>query len=1675
MKKINAFLLTKQGVKGIFKYKIQFVLIVILGFFASLILSITFSINDRLEYEYNRTMGNTAKFDYIETQTLESSNQSESKEFTPFVDFISNQFLQFDDKSIAYNFNISSFENNENYKSTFLTKAFESDNFKKIFQKLISSDFTKSWFDFNYDESKPIYFNAYGMDETMSNRDKTNFWYRFDSLNKYNDYEYKSPYLVYTSTKNGLNGFANFVQETIKLIKNQLEISEFNDNSLISQFINKKIQSGFTKETILKELDVYINYSIVSIIAQLNKMMHDYVQYWMDQAILQKINWEDYFTTNSGLSKSNINNASVIYCWLFGKKLDINDNVNENFIVNENNKEWDQKVNSSNLQTANILKNGDNIYENGARGSLIQITYENDLVKANDSGAALTLLKEEGNIANTLRYKKAFKDKSNYLNENASIPTSYLYRTNLLSFVTNLDVYSRLELNLPDNNQEKQYRFVLMDNQTKSNLTIYQGQNTRTLNEILINPQYAKQNKIKLGENIKVGDFDLTVSGYAADPYTNFPLADLSVPFPNNKKGAIIFISPEALELVIKTADAKISTTNLYTIFTGKNKTDVKKDISLYNSLSFSYKDKIYDDLNNIKSEGTLTIDYGTKLVSYNEHFFSWNWDLTPIVLKTFSIILYSTCSIILLICLITIIISVRKTINFNSPEIGILKALGAKNSQISFGYISYGLILLLIVIPISWFLGGFLQDPFSSLFISYMGGAYKQVTFNGYSLAILLFTFGITVILVSYFTAFYLINKPVLKIIEKKEVVKRIVWLDNLKTKITRRTKFTVRFSIELATSTMKPTLIASITILITSLLISSSMAIPGMVSKAVTSYYKNVKYSNSIKNIEPIGNAPMAKTALSPWNGADYYQNYLININNEFDGINYLSNSVTNTTSISDFSMFPKLVLNQDPNKQIKSEWLFDFITNSSNQLNTEENSALLSVIFSIFGSGLAQSLGKGISIAEIQRIIEWMAHDYRRNQSNNMESFKKDVKNITGLLTEGLPQVMDQLFPLVESEGNINGSWKENIINIILSQAPTYVKNFLDKSENRFNQYNFGWTYSNYIPGKDDFYTEADFNTINGKDSKILGLLSNQKAYKFEKNGDEIFIGNEQIEQLKKVINEGNNSSISSIKTNTGFELYNNGVLNIPVNLNEQAKLNLKQSGKKIEVNDFQSTRLVLSSDKKSIPNGAWIYDDSDWKTLKNENLNKFLNPFNMDISKFTFAKIFDKSNYDYDYDWNGTSNSLKLTNNSYGFINVDYDNENNLKTEIRSYYQYENLLLFVPTKYEKDFSSLFKMGSNNDNSKWHGKTNSAPDEVINAWGANKTDEFIWIRPYSLRFDSTFKPVETNFSGGELDYLLNHYNSFYKMNFLQLSPAIIDKYTDMNWKEKGIKQINLVPISKLDVFGKNLIIADQRLINLLHGFSDDIYIPFNYIFEKEQKSSYLLNNNEIQTYEYNTPEDLIATENEKNWIWGNEAQKTYKPLQWNNGIYSQEKEPLFLTTQASFSKSVRVGEYSLNGNSQYYDGLEMEKVEFLTEQKSLINQITSLVLTIGITFIVVIIIIATLSMIIITDLYANQYKRFMIVMKSLGYSNWKIIKYSFGFLTFLATICLALGILTSFGLVWLTTTFVQSNLISIPIGLTWWSPLASSILIITSYISSILITTRKIRTESPITLMG
>lgn len=182
----------------------------------------------------------------------------------------------------------------------------------------------------------------------------------------------------------------------------------------------------------------------------------------------------------------------------------------------------------------------------------------------------------------------------------------------------------------------------------------------------------------------------------------------------------------------------------------------------------------------------------------------------------------------------------------------------------------------------------------------------------------------------------------------------------------------------------------------------------------------------------------------------------------------------------------------------------------------------------------------------------------------------------------------------------------------------------------------------------------------------------------------------------------------------------------------------------------------------------------------------------------------------------------------------------------------------------------------------------------------------------------------------------------------------------------------------------------------------------------------------------------------------------------LQWFNGKLSANANVFDLIGRKSFKSNL--DDYTIYATTGLSGNKNIEMVksnDLLSRQQAMINKMSDIAFSASALFIVTTIICSILIVIMITDLFTNQFRRFMAHMKAEGYTNWEINSFTLGIFTPWALlgyiVGVTLGFLAIFGLVTILTNFVG---VALPFTITWWILPVSFVIIGGIYISTFII---------------
>ena len=243
----------------------------------------------------------------------------------------------------------------------------------------------------------------------------------------------------------------------------------------------------------------------------------------------------------------------------------------------------------------------------------------------------------------------------------------------------------------------------LFSENTKVNLPAMIKGKTLSGDNILIDPAYAKANKLKIGDSFKVYDKNFTISGFMSLPSYIYPL----------KAAVDILTDPNNFGIAVIT----------------------KADLSALKRGNSFYSIRFNGDRSNIESKAAQFKDYlkGEDISIQSWTSASANSRITFVTTKLNGINQVSSSmpvAILLLTCILTGIVMWRM-IKREAVIIGTLYAFGYKKKQIQNHYLRYPLIIALIGGIIGTILGALALKPMINVMVAYFNMPVGIVHFN--------------------------------------------------------------------------------------------------------------------------------------------------------------------------------------------------------------------------------------------------------------------------------------------------------------------------------------------------------------------------------------------------------------------------------------------------------------------------------------------------------------------------------------------------------------------------------------------------------------------------------------------------------------------------------------------------------------------------------------------------------------------------------------------------------------------------------------------------------------------------------------------------------------------------------------------------------------------------------
>ncbi|ATZ17373.1 ABC transporter permease [Williamsoniiplasma luminosum] len=1582
------FLLLKQGFKGVFKFKAQFIIILILTFLSTLILGVSISSTRNMQASYDNVVGKVEKFNYQASTEIGKDAAFQNvdvKDFKsmPTIDFNNNDFSYFwtgqpGDSTLKSAFNLKLYAK-EGESQTYVTKVTQSPEFINVWNEFINDDAngfriiaSRLW-------TNQLFWDLHNY--TTNDRDEK----------KHSDLSYLENTAILKAYLNSPDSFKFIKNYTEELYdKSKIYKKETNDNQQIIVMNSGLFDLTFFNQLSVKEKEL-INYAIV-INAQLGQWIRSTIEEFLspkpaENLIKKTYDQAEKYAFIFGVPLRNAKNELNTKAWTEDKYVTNLQNIGIGSIISADTKATIEKETiqiGETVQTQNEFdaKVKEQILKKGFKGMIIPLVvkFENALVQPNSVEPLTTTDPDQKFKVEKIQFAPGFNSHIFSMLGSGDTKTPIFQRVEISSefydlamqdytFWNNMDYYNgvfesikasmlqyhitldalasgfapifRKEAIIFDHNTNNKFRVVVQNSfdAKAANFTLLNGTAPNAIGEITISEQFAKANHVLVGDYIYVGQAYLQVTGFATDAFSYFPAADPSFPMPQPKTEAIIYASADTATL-IKWGDGSGSVSQDNTSYTfnyfltplknnQKETIPLTQKLNLFKAFQTDFETDLQTNKFNITNLGKDKVRSYFNPIDFDSSNYRLNWTLLPTVLNIIKAITYSASAIIAIIAMIAMVINIRKTINFNAKEIGILKAMGTSPEMISSLYLATSMIMCLVVIPLAWLLAMGLQLPMTYLIADYFSMPTNQILVDWVSIVIALVVIGIGSIIVSFITALMVTKKPVIDILQSPVKWTNSKWLDKLKFGKFSNASFNLRFSLTLTSSGKKPIFLLVFVVGMTSFLISGALAIPSIANNAVNAFYKSVKYANSYDNVDPIANAPLSKLAINYTTNPEELDKDWTKSNLKLDaqtkqGYGYYKTTDAYSQSNSQTSPLPRYTY-FEPKTQLKADgksvdqyvkYSYDHILKNPGQF--------LSWVGNIFGNNFFTVVGQTFNIGLVDqftglilnskeaKIREWLGTEYNREDSLDTNK-QKMAFQISSALTNSLPSIINAIMGSINSgsSSSITGAdWKDKVINVIMAQVPPYIKSYINKSPSRLEQFGVSYNVEQITPKKETLITTVKAKTDKYDEISLTGLDAAQDAFVLkDKQKQALFLGSEEINKIEKILKGDTN--IDSFKFDD-FEVWNKekNELTIPMIGNAQsvAAYNLKQNDtlKNISTTTRQITFRNKENQYNVLPKQAWVYDDSDFmnsnlyqkplETLtgkpsdQDKNYQKavdsnfailkeqtsvdlqkhYLDIYQLDNAKFTYNDLYNEKISDVGVMPPKTS----LADSAYLFNAFGFDDQQISSSYLRPYYKYANIQLMIPdTKIDDKFLDLPGTRPQDipQNDKWvkkHVPQNQIPESVQNAWG-NPNETYTVIRPYTLDYKKEH--------GQGLDRLVDGTNSPYwyryafDRNETTQGALWYDENQKVDYANSELK-INLKNISTIESFDTKLLLIDQGVANAIKGYSNGRTYGYTNHFYQSRKGEIDDQTGEtrpwkdkLMTYDFKEAKDDVYVEGE------------------------------------------------------------------------------------------------------------------------------------------------------------------------------------------------------------------
>ncbi|WP_342252379.1 ABC transporter permease [Spiroplasma endosymbiont of Amphibalanus improvisus] len=418
----------------------------------------------------------------------------------------------------------------------------------------------------------------------------------------------------------------------------------------------------------------------------------------------------------------------------------------------------------------------------------------------------------------------------------------------------------------------------------------YDDNNNLETYQIVLNEEFAKNNDIKIGDVIRIipddkgsnlkavdnnfknyNDFInwkntsdykennvFMVSGFGVSANMSTPIIDQTTVIPDKKNDCVAYTPYENFGL-------SQQSNGIWEYDIAKDIFTVSSQANQEISYALDFHDSNYtNDLsglnNTIKQHFTNNNNHNSDIafdVNDSSYRFS---SRTSTIVSTMNTFIMSLLIFMLSLGIITIfalVIVIKKRIQKQSKQLGVLKSLGVSNKSLMAPFVMYPLIISLISGTIGYIIGSILQVPVVYAFSNYFNLDFGSYYFDFISFLVDIFGLFLLLYIFVNLVVFIYLQKDVIKLIKTAEIVS----FGSVPRKIKGlfvKTKFKTRFKVSVFSSSLGKMSAVSVTMLLGTLLMSISVVFPKILSDNLTKSYDGINYKTLTEYTDPVWNIP-------------------------------------------------------------------------------------------------------------------------------------------------------------------------------------------------------------------------------------------------------------------------------------------------------------------------------------------------------------------------------------------------------------------------------------------------------------------------------------------------------------------------------------------------------------------------------------------------------------------------------------------------------------------------------------------------------------------------------------------------------------------------------------------------------------------------------------------------